>query len=139
MAKKFYLSVITASLILIFSSCKKEGHGNTRMVGQPDNTVLEISITAGETYRLPLGQYGAGTASISKQATAYLVSQIIPDGLSGGYAYTYSGNGSPKTGETLKDQVTLKITNTERSNGGCRNNNNEHASEKNITINFTVN
>lgn len=139
MKTKFYLPVIPLLIALSFISCKKDGRGRHDFNNIPPASInLGVTVKAGDMYKLNLGSYGNGTASITKQASAYTTSQIIQDA-GGNKFYQYTSSLNPKEGNNT-DQVVLKITNQYQNSGGCRNDDNSYSvSEKNITINFTVN
>lgn len=143
MKTKFYLTVITALTIVAFTSCKKDSPGRHGGFSEATTTTINLNATvkAGDTYRLNLNLYGNGAASITRQASAYNVSQISVDG-SGNKVYQYVSSLNPKSGSNT-DEVVLKISSTGQSSGGCHNHegNNESngSSEKTINIKFTVN
>lgn len=123
-----------------FASCKKEGHRRDGFNSPvpASNLVVNATIKSGDTYKLNLSAYGNGNPSITKQASSYVVSQIKLN--TGGYnVYEYVSSLNPKAGGNT-DQVVLKINALHESSGGCQNHYNDDSnSEKNITINFTVN
>jgi hypothetical protein len=139
MKTKFYLPVIPVLFALSLISCKKEDHGRHGFDNIPPASIhLAVTVKAGDMYKLNLASYGNGTASITRQAGAYTTSQIVQDA-SGNKVYQYASSLNPKEGNTT-DQVILKITSQYQNSGGCRNNDDSYSiSEKNITIDFTVN
>lgn len=139
MSRKIFLLCVAAVSIISFSSCKKEGRG--RHGDMPDNTpvVLNVVVKSGDVYKLNVSQYGNGTASITKQALAYSVSEISSDAGTGGLIYKYVTTGGAKAGKSANDQVMLKVTNQSTSSGGCREGSGSMvSSEKIVTINMTL-
>lgn len=143
MKTKLYLPVLAAFAILSFSSCKKERAD--RYNASETSANLDVTLKAGNMYQLNLSAYGNGSASIVKQASAYSVSAINYSG--GVYVYSYSSNATPKSGETITDQVTLKVINTrsQSGSGGCYGDRDDDDDDedynevKTVKINFTVN
>ena len=145
MRTRYYLPLVSLLCTVCLVSCKKDmpgsHHGDNSI---PSAITLNANVTAGNTYRLSLSAYGNGAASIVKQAGAYSISEISYNGSAGGYVYTYTSSATPsKDGSAVKDQVILKITGSEQHSGGCHNGNNHEtgsdgASDKTVTINFTV-
>ena len=127
MKNSLHFLLVAAFCLFGFASCKKEGHGENKSV------TLNVTVNAGDTYKLDLSPYGDedDIASIAKQATDYNISAISTDVYSRKYVYTFSRAGGSKAAATGTDQVVLKINEPE---GRCRNHD-----ETNITINFTVN
>ena len=72
--------VLAAFCLFGFASCKKEGHGENKSV------TLNVTVNAGDTYKLDLSPYGDedDVASIAKQAADYNISAINTD------TYTWS-------------------------------------------------
>lgn len=144
--KKFltlFLAILSA--VILFTSCKKE-HGD-----EITNVTLDVSINAGETYKLDLSQYGDADdfATITKQATDFATSEIAKVGTIGEYNFMKAGN--PKVGGNGSETVILKVeegkgngrcsgdsTRVNHNNGGEHHGKKHHVEETNITINFTI-
>lgn len=139
MSRKILLLCVAAVSIISFSSCKKEGHRRNGDMPNTSPAIINVTVKSGDTYRLNVSQYGNGTASITKQAAAYSVSEIAYDAYNGGYTYKYVTTGGAKAGKSPTDQVMLKVTNHSTGGGGCRDNESSTiSSERNITINMTL-
>jgi hypothetical protein len=123
--KSHFLFVALLPLFMLLS-CKKERHGENKFV------TLNVSVNAGDTYRLDLSPYGDADdlATITKQAVTYLTSEISK-GAADNFIYSFAKAGSPKMGGNGTELVVLKITEPE---GRCRNHD-----ETTVTINFTIN
>jgi hypothetical protein len=140
MSRKILLLCVTAVSIISFSSCKKEGHRRNGNMYNEAPAVINVVIKSGDVYKLNTSQYGNGTASITKQATAFSVSEITYDGMNGGYIYKYITTGGAKAGKSANDQVMLKVTNESTGGGGCRGGYESGftKSERTVTINMTL-
>jgi hypothetical protein len=141
--KNYFLLVLSLILsTLLFTSCKKENADEIK------NVTLDVSINAGEAYKLDLSQYGDADdfATIKKQAATFTTSEIAKVGVIGEYNFMKAG--SPKVGGNGNETVVLKV---EESKGGGRCGNGSsprgggehhgrkgHIEETNITINFTI-
>jgi hypothetical protein len=145
MKKIFIYSLAILSTIILFTSCKKE------KTDEITNITLDVSINAGETYKLDLGKYGDAddVAIITTQATNFSTSEIAKVGVVGEYNFMKAGN--PKTGGNGNEIVVLKVSEGIRGAngipaGGCIPNSNDgehhvkkhHVEETNITINIKV-
>jgi hypothetical protein len=143
MKKILILSVTILSTIVLFTSCKKEKTDEIK------NITLDVSINAGETYKLNLSQYGDADdeATITKQAADFTTSEIVKGSTIGEYNFMKAGN--PKAGGNGNETVILKVA--EGTGGGrCGNGSTgnpptgnehrkkDHIEETNITINFTI-
>jgi hypothetical protein len=144
MKKNLILFVAILSTIVLFTSCKKQNTDEIK------NVTLDVSINAGETYKLDLSQYGDAddVATITTQATTFTTSEIAKVGVIGEYNFMKAG--SPKTGGNGYETVILKVA--EGTGGGrCGTDSNgvhtsqgdhhgkgNHVDETNITINFTI-
>ncbi len=144
--KKFLtLFLAIFSTVVLFTSCKKE-HGD-----EIKNVTLDVSINAGEMYKLDLSQYGDADdfATITKQATDFATSKIAKVGTIGEYNFMKAGN--PKAGGNGSETVVLKIeegkgngrcsgdpTRANHNNAGEHHGKKHHVEETNITINFTI-
>lgn len=126
MKKLTALFVIAASLLISFTSCKKDHRGN-----EIKAVTLNVTITAGDIYQLDLSQYGDADdlASITQQATSFLQSEISRDAATGKYMYKFSQPAGAKAGGTTTEKVILKVNEPAER---C------HHDETNITINFTI-
>jgi hypothetical protein len=145
MKKILIFAVAVLSSAILFTSCKKE---NTDEI---TNVTLDVSINAGETYKLDLSQYGDADdfATITTQATTFTTSEIAKIGTIGEYNFMKAGN--PKVGGNGNETVVLKIeegnsggicggdsTAVHPNNGGGHHGKKHHIEETNITINFTI-
>ena len=145
MKKMHFLPVIAAAVMLAFSSCKKDHPGRTGNASSVSSTInLSATVKAGDTYRLNLSSYGNGTATITKQAASFNVSQISTDA-TGSKTYQYTSSLNPKNGANT-DEVTLKISSASQSSSGCDHHDDDDdnysssaRSEKIIHIKFTIN
>ncbi|MBL0357924.1 MAG: hypothetical protein IPP72_14065 [Chitinophagaceae bacterium] len=128
MSRKFCFLIIAAASLMILSSCRKDGHGRN----ENKSVTLNVTVNAGEVYKLDLSQYGDADdlATITRQATSYATTSEINRNITGNNIYSFSKSGSPKTGGNGTDLVILKVYEPE---GRCRNHD-----ETNITINFTI-
>lgn len=115
--------------IVAIQSCKKDNE-------HLKDSVVNVSLSPGEEYRLNLKQYGkeSPSATIAQQAINYSVSEIIPS------AMTYHYQSSTKSGIT--DKVIIKITSSKH--GNCGNHDDDDDDERNdeltsVTVNFTIN
>ena len=140
MKKNFILFAAMAISVVLFSSCKKEKTDEIK------NITLDISINAGETYKLDLSKYGDAddVATITKQAADFATSEIVKVGAVG--EYDFMRTGSPKTGGNGTETVVLKVAegphgnggNAPQGSGGEHSGKCNHIDETNITINFTI-
>ncbi len=138
MKKILALSVAVLASIVLFTSCKKE------KTDEITNVTLDVTINAGETYKLDLSKYGDAddVASITKQAENFATSEIAKVGVIGEYNFMKAG--SPKVGGNGNETVVLKVEEGQRggantsSNGSNHHGKNHHIEETNITINFTI-
>jgi hypothetical protein len=145
MKKILIFAVALLSSAILFTSCKKE---NTDEI---TNVTLDVSINAGETYKLDLSHYGDADdfATITTQATTFTTSEIAKIGTIGEYNFMKAGN--PKVGGNGTESVVLKIeegngggrcigdsTAVHPNNGGGHHGKKHHIEETNITINFTI-
>lgn len=140
------LPVLAIAAACTFVSCSKEKPGKRNGSGAPASTTLNVTVAAGQEYKLNLAGYGTGQPAIVTQASAFSISEInFQSGT--GYVYRYKTDGSPKAGETKTDKVVLKIVSTseeyEPGSGQCEDDydddDDEYKKEKKITINFTIN
>ena len=111
--------------IILFQSCKKDGHA-TKYV------TLNETVKAGSTYSLDVSAYGDADdiASISTQATHYAMSQIDKDATTDASIYHFSYDTKFQGNETVV--ITLSEDHNGRFGGRC------NRDEAVITINFTV-
>jgi hypothetical protein len=111
----------------IATSCKKENHHKKDEI---KNVTLNVTVDAGVVYNLDLSTYGDADdiVTITKQATDFVVSEIVKQGVIG--KYNFMRNGTPKAGGNGTDVVVLKIA---EPAGRCN-----RVEETNITINFTI-
>jgi hypothetical protein len=143
MKKNLILFVAIFSTVILFASCKKENTDEIK------NVTINVTINAGETYKLNLSQYGDADdiASIIKQATTFTTSEIAKVGMIGEYNFMKAG--SPKAGGNGNEVVILKVEeanniprcgngNTSSNGSGEHHGRKHHLDETNITINFTV-
>jgi hypothetical protein len=145
MKKKLILSVAILSTAFLFTSCKKENADEIK------NVTLDVSINAGEAYKLDLSQYGDADdfATITKQAASFTTSEIAKVGVIGEYNFMKAG--SPKVGGNGNETVVLKVeegkgdgrcsgdsTRVHTNNSGGHHGKKHHIDETNITINFTI-
>jgi hypothetical protein len=135
MKKNFILFAAFLATAVLFASCKKEKTDEIK------NVTLNVSINAGEIYKLDLSQYGDAddVATITTQAVTFTTSEIVKVGVIGEYDFMKAG--SPKAGGNGNETVILKVAegargNGDRPNGGgnCKG----HVEETNITINLTI-
>jgi hypothetical protein len=143
MKKNLALLVAIISIAFLFTACKKENGDDIK------NITLNISINAGETYKLDLSKYGDAddVAIITKQASIFTTSEIVTIGAIGEYNFMKLGN--PKTEGNLNEVVKIKVSEG-KGRGWCGNGNGNsgigehkderkhHIEETNITINITV-
>ncbi len=117
------LSVAFLSTLVLFTSCKKEKADEIK------NVTLNVTINAGETYKLDLSQYGDADdiATITKQAADFATSEIVKIGTIWEYDFMRAGN--PKAGGNGTETVVLKVAEPA---------NRRHVDETNITINITI-
>ncbi len=150
MKSTLLLPILAVVFACTFISCSKERPGKRNVPGAPASTTLNVTVAAGQEYKLNLADYGTGQASIVTQASAFSVSEInFQSG--NGYVYRYKTDGSPKAGETKTDKVVLKIVSTseeyEPGSGQCEDDydddddddDDEYKKVKKITIHFTIN
>jgi hypothetical protein len=139
MKKNLILLVAILSATVLFTSCKKERTDEIK------NVTLDVTINAGEVYKLDLSKYGDAddVATITKQAATFATSEIAKVGTIG--EYNFMKDGAPKTGGNGNETVVLKVSEGQRGNGGpAPNAGGEHHGKKcnvdetNITINFTI-
>jgi hypothetical protein len=145
MKKIFILTLTVIATAIFFTSCKKE------KTDEITNITLNVTVNAGETYKLDLSKYGDAddAAKITKQATNFAASEIVKNATIGEYNFMKAGN--PKVGGNGNETVVLKVSEgigggNGIATGGCIPNSNsgEHygnkhnGDETNITINFTV-
>lgn len=141
MKTKLFITAVVAVGLLGLSSCKKDApgrhHGGNQVA--TSSTTLNVTVSPGNAYKLNLSSYGNGAAAITKQASAFDISEVSYNSTSRAYIYTYSNSGT-KTGESHTDKVVLKVMNQHEDNGGgCRDGEGGmRTSEKMITINITV-
>jgi hypothetical protein len=146
MKKILIFAVAVFSSAILFTSCKKE------KTDEITNVTLDVSINAGETYKLDLSQYGDADdfATITTQATTFTTSEIAKVGTIGEYNFMKAGN--PKVGGNGSETVVLKVEEGV-GNGRCsgdslnvhphpqsgdNHHGKKHIEETNITINFTI-
>jgi hypothetical protein len=127
---KNFLRLLSFSIccVICFASCKKERHKENELV------TLNVTIAAGDTYKLDVSQYGDAddNAAISKQASDFNISEI--NTVNGRYVYSFSRAGGAKLPATGTDEVVLKLTEPEgRGRGRCQSHD-----ETTIKIHFTV-
>jgi hypothetical protein len=145
MKKILNFTLTLLSLTILFTSCKKEHTDEIK------NITLNVTVNAGDTYKLNLNQYGDADdiATITKQATTFITSEITKAGIIGEYNFMKAG--SPKAGGNGYETVVIKIAEGVRGGngitvGGCIPNGNSgenhdkkgHLEETNITINLTI-
>lgn len=145
MKKNLLLMLAFIATAILFTSCKKE------KTDEISNITLNVTVNAGETYKLDLSKYGDAddAAIITTQATNFATSEILKNATIG--EYNFSKAGSPKTGGNGNERVVLKISEGIRGGngitvGGCIPNSNSgdnhdkkhHGDETNITIEFTI-
>jgi hypothetical protein len=145
MKKILIFAVALLFSAILSTSCKKE---NTDEI---TNLTLDVSINAGETYKLDLSQYGDADdfARITTQATTFTTSEIAKVGVIGEYNFMKAG--SPKLGGNGTETVVLKVeegkgngiscgdsTGVHPHTGGGHHGKKHHIEETNITINFTI-
>jgi hypothetical protein len=135
MKKILHFTLTLLSLTILFTSCKKEHTDEIK------NITLNVTVNAGDTYKLDLNQYGDADdfATITKQATTFATSEITKVGVI--REYNFMKAGSPKVGGNGNETVVNGI-----AAGGCIQNGNTrehhdkkgHVEETNITINISV-
>ncbi len=139
MKKNFILFATIAMSVILFSSCKKEKTNEIK------NVTLDVTINAGDIYKLDLSKYGDAddVATVTKQAVDFATSEIVKVGTVG--EYDFMRTGSPKTGGNGTETVVLKVAEGPHGNGGNApqgaggsHGNCNHIDETNITINFTI-
>jgi hypothetical protein len=144
MKKILIFAVAVFSSAILFTSCKKE---NTDEI---TNVTLDVTVNAGETYKLNLDQYGDADdfATITSQATTFTTSEIAKVGVIGEYSFMKAGN--PKVGGNGFETVVLKLEEGKgtcsgdstgvhpQTGGGHHGKKHHHIEETNITINFTI-
>jgi hypothetical protein len=145
MKKILQFTLTLLSLTILFTSCKKE------QTDEIKNITLNVTVNAGDAYKLDLNQYGDADdfATITKQATTYITSEITKVGVIGEYNFMKAG--TPKAGGNGYETVVVKIAEGARgvngiAAGGCMPNGNNrehhdkkgHVEETNITINISV-
>src|SRR5689334_15425941 len=119
MKKIFTVLAGFSVLALSTVSCQKEEHERQiSRVETPQN--MTASVPSGQTYTLNLEP--GSTANISKQASHFLISEIVTAS-DGSTVYKYLS----AKGFTGIDEVTLQqtITSTSSAGGGCGNDNHE--------------
>jgi hypothetical protein len=146
MKKSLLSALFLFGIAITLNSCKKE------KTDEITNVTLDVSINAGETYKLDLSAYGDADdkATITKQAADFVTSEIAAVGIIGEYQFLKAG--APKVGGNGTETVVLKVSEGHHS-GGCHNGNvpsdstgnhggqhkkRHHIEETNITINFTI-
>ena|ERR1035437_8202063 len=111
--KRFFLHMIISIALLTFSQgCSKEDI----VIHSPN--INAVTMTRNETYHFDLGYFGdEDGASISRQATHFIVSKLDRDNSTGKIGYTYT----PALNFTGTDEVELKSM--RGSDGASANNN----------------
>jgi hypothetical protein len=142
MKKYTFLFIAILATTFFFTSCKKE------RTGEVENISLNVTINAGEIYKLDLSKYADAydVITLSRQALEFSISEIVKVSTLDEYQFLKAGN--PKVGGNGTEMVQLNVREKTYSNrcgnGNAQGNNGDHhrrkqhKKEKNITINFTI-
>jgi hypothetical protein len=112
MKKYSTLLLSLLATMILFSACKKE------KTDEITNVTLDVSVNAGEMYKLDLSKYGDAddNATITTQAVNFSTSEVVKTGIIGEYNFMKAGN--PKAGGNGNETVILKVA--EGTGGGPR-------------------
>ena len=137
--KRQILPLLAATAVMVFFvSCKKESMQKNTQPGSDEVITLKLSLNQAYQINIP----DAGSLSIGKQASHYLVSEATTDNESGIALYKYT----PSVDFTGNDEVLLLSTKsastTAAGSSGCpgqsNNSGNPAITAKYITVKITV-